>query len=176
VAGFAKRARAVRLAVFDVDGVFTDGTLWLGMDGREQLKAFNILDGLGVKLLHAAGVRTAIITGRSSTAVAKRARELDIADVLQGAGDKVKAFERLLRKHALDASACAYMGDDLPDLAVMKRCGLAVAPSNAVAVVKRHAHLVTRAGGGRGAVRELCERLLEAQGRADLVSGETAVK
>jgi 3-deoxy-D-manno-octulosonate 8-phosphate phosphatase (KDO 8-P phosphatase) len=174
VAGFAKRARGVRLAVFDVDGVFTDGTLWIGMDGREQLKAFNILDGLGVKLLHAAGIGTAIITGRSSAAVAKRARELDIGDVIQGAGDKAKAFERLLRKHGLEASACAYMGDDLPDLAVMKRCGLAAAPQNAVAAVKRAAHVVTQAAGGRGAVRELCERLLEAQGRADLVSGETA--
>ena len=173
MAGFAKRARGVRLAVFDVDGVFTDGTLWLGMDGREQAKAFNILDGLGVKLLHAAGIGTAIITGRTSAAVAKRARELDIGDVIQGAGDKVKAFERLLRKHGLEASACAYMGDDLPDLAVMRRCGLAVAPPNAVDAVKRAAHLVTRAGGGRGAVRELCERVLLAQGRADLVSGET---
>lgn len=175
MAGFAKRARGVRLAIFDVDGVFTDGTLWLGMDGKEQVKAFNIVDGLGVKLLHAAGVRTAIITGRSSAAVAKRASELDVGDVVQGAADKVKAFERLLRKHGLDASACAYMGDDLPDLAVMKRSGLAVAPANAVEAVKRAAHLVTRAGGGRGAVRELCERILHAQGRGDLVSGEAGV-
>jgi 3-deoxy-D-manno-octulosonate 8-phosphate phosphatase (KDO 8-P phosphatase) len=176
VAGFSKRARAVRLAIFDVDGVFTDGTLWLGMDGKEQLKAFNILDGHGVKMLQAGGVRTAIITGRSSAAVAKRGRELGIGDVIQGAGDKVKAFEGLLRKHGLEAAECAYMGDDLPDLAVMKRCGLAVAPANAAAAVKREAHLVTRAAGGRGAVRELCERLLVAVGRGDIVSGELPVK
>lgn len=172
MAGFAKRARGVRLAVFDVDGVFTDGTLWLGMDGKEFVKAFNILDGHGVKMLQSAGVRTAIITGRSSTAVAKRARELGMGDVVQGAADKVKAFHGLLRRHRLEAAQCAYMGDDLPDLPVMQLCGVAAAPSNAVAAVKRASHLVTRAAGGAGAVRELCERLLEAQGHADIVRGK----
>ena len=176
MAGIDRRARDVRLAVFDVDGVFTDGTLWLGMDGREQVKPFDIHDGHGVKMLQAGGVRTAIITGRKSGAVAARARELGIGDLIQGARDKVKAFERLLRRYRLDASECAYMGDDLPDLGVMQRCGFAVAPANAIGAVRDRALLVTRAAGGRGAVRELCERILVAQGRRDLVSGATPVR
>lgn len=175
MAGFDKRARRVRLAIFDVDGVFTDGTLLYGMNGREQTKAFHILDGHGVKMLQAGGVRAAILSGRKSGAVAERARQLGIGEVMQGEADKVKAFERLLGRTKLDASECAYMGDDLPDLAVMKRCGLAAAPANAVAAVKRAAHLVTKAAGGKGAVRELCERILAAQGREDLVSGEKPV-
>lgn len=173
MAGFDKRARRVRLAIFDVDGVFTDGTLWLGMDGKEQLKAFNILDGHGVKMLQAGGVKAALLSGRKSDAVAVRARDLGIAEVIQGKSEKVKPFEALLRKHGLEASECAYMGDDLPDLPVMLRCGVAIAPSNAIAAVKRAAHLVTKAHGGRGAVREACERLLNAMGRGDLVKGET---
>lgn len=159
-----ERARGVRLAIFDVDGVLTDGTLYIGAQG-ESLKAFNILDGHGVKMLQAAGVDAAIISGRASEATAVRARELAIAHVVQGASDKVAAFERLLHELHLDPGACAFVGDDLPDLAVMERCGLAVAVANAVDAVKARAHYVTRAGGGRGAVREFCELVLRAQGR-----------
>ena len=159
-----KRARAVRLAIFDVDGVMTDGTLFIGAQG-EAFKAFNILDGHGVKMLQSAGVATAIISGRSSDAVARRAAELAIAHVVQGSSDKVAAFEQLIAGLALAAEQCAFVGDDLPDLAVMRRCGLAVAVANAADAVKSAAHYVTRASGGRGAVREFCELVLRAQGQ-----------
>ena len=159
----AERARRVRLAIFDVDGVMTDGTLYYGPRG-EAMKAFNILDGHGLKLLQKAGIATAILSGRKSTAVAKRARELAIAHVIQGTGDdKVPAFEALVKKAGVRADACSFMGDDVQDLPVMSRCGFAVAVVNAVEAVKSQAHYVTRAHGGRGAVREFCDLLLEAR-------------
>ena len=158
------RARAVRLAIFDVDGVMTDGTIYLGAQG-EAFKAFNILDGHGVKMLQSAGVAIAIISGRSSEAVARRAAELSITHVVQGAADKVAAFESLTARLGMAPRDCAFMGDDLPDLPVMQRCGLAVAVANAVDAVKSAAHYVTRASGGRGAVREFCELVLRAQGQ-----------
>jgi 3-deoxy-D-manno-octulosonate 8-phosphate phosphatase (KDO 8-P phosphatase) len=160
-----ERARAVRLAIFDVDGVMTDGTLYIGAQG-EAFKAFNILDGHGVKMLQAAGVAAAILSGRKSEAVAHRARELSIAHVVQGAANKVAAFERLAGALGVAPSACAFVGDDLPDLEVMKRCGLAVAVAGAVEEVKAAAHYVTRAAGGKGAVREFCELVLRARARA----------
>jgi 3-deoxy-D-manno-octulosonate 8-phosphate phosphatase (KDO 8-P phosphatase) len=159
-----ERARAVRLAIFDVDGVLTDGTLYIGPTG-EAMKAFNILDGHGVKMLQHAGIATAIISGRTSEAVTWRARELAIAHVEQGCSDKVAAFEALASKLALTPEQCAFVGDDLPDLPVMRRCGFAVAVCNAAEAVKRCAHYVTRAHGGRGAVREFCELVLEARGQ-----------
>ncbi len=160
-----ERARLVRLAIFDVDGVMTDGTLYIGAQG-EAFKAFNILDGHGVKMLQAAGIATAIISGRSSEAVTRRAAELGIAHVVQGSADKVAAFEALRTRLGVDATACAFVGDDLPDLDVMRRCGLAVAVDNAVQAVKEAAHYVTRARGGGGAVREFCEMVLRARGAA----------
>lgn len=159
------RASRVRLAIFDVDGVMTDGTLYIGESG-EAFKAFNILDGHGIKMLQAAGVATAIISGRTSPAVARRAAELGIEHVKQASADKVADFERLAAALGLDAAQCAFVGDDVPDLAVMRRCGLAVAVANAVDAVKQAAHHVTQASGGRGAVREFCELVLRAQGRA----------
>ena len=160
----AGRARVLRLAIFDVDGVLTDGALYFDAQG-EAFKAFNILDGHGLKLLQKAGVATAILSGRKSKAVTKRAGELSIEHVIQGAGDdKVPAFERLLKKLRLDAASCSYMGDDLQDLPVMRRCGLAVAVANAVDAVKAEAHYVTLATGGRGAVREFCDLVLRARG------------
>lgn len=164
-----ERARAVRLAIFDVDGVLTDGTLYIGAQG-EAFKAFNILDGHGVKMLQAAGITTAIISGRSSEAVSRRAAELGIAHVVQGSSDKVAALDELVAALGLEASACAFVGDDLPDLGAMRRCGFAVAVANATDGVKAAAHYVTRASGGRGAVREFCELVLRAQGQLDRVS------
>ena len=158
-----RRARAVRLAIFDVDGVMTDGTIYLGASG-EAFKAFDIQDGHGVKMLQGAGIATAILSGRSSEAVSVRARELAIAHVIQGSGDKAAAFEKLRGELAVEANECAFVGDDLPDLEVMRRCGLAVAVANAVEEVKAAAHYVTRAAGGRGAVREFCELVLRERG------------
>ena len=160
-----QRARRVRLAIFDVDGVMTDGSLWFGPRG-EALKVFNILDGHGIKLLQKAGIDTAIISGRKSAHVAKRARELSIAHVIQGTGDeKAPAFEGLLAEVGVREEACSFMGDDIQDLPVMTRCGFAVAVANAVDEVKAKAHYVTRAHGGRGAIREFCDLVLRAQGR-----------
>jgi 3-deoxy-D-manno-octulosonate 8-phosphate phosphatase (KDO 8-P phosphatase) len=158
----AERARAVRLAIFDVDGVMTDGTLYIGARG-ESFKAFNILDGHGMKMLQSAGIATAIISGRSCEAVERRAAELAIAHVVQGCADKVATFEALRARLGVEAAACSFMGDDLPDLAVMQRCGFAVAVANAVEPVKQAAHYVTRASGGRGAVREFCDLVLTAR-------------
>jgi 3-deoxy-D-manno-octulosonate 8-phosphate phosphatase (KDO 8-P phosphatase) len=123
-------------------------------------------------MLQSAGVATAIISGRSSQAVARRAAELAIAHVVQGSADKARAFEELIAALALEPAQCAFVGDDLPDLAVMRRCGLAVAVANAVDAVKSSAHYVTRASGGKGAVSEFCELVLRAQGQ---LAGETAV-
>ena len=159
-----ERARTVRLAIFDVDGVLTDGTLWIGAQG-EAFKAFNILDGHGVKMLQAAGIDTAILSGRDSEAVLRRAAELGIRHVVQGASDKLAAFEELLAQSGYRAQACSFMGDDLPDLPVLQRCGFAVAVANAVDAVKAAAHYVTQASGGRGAVREFSDLVLRAQGQ-----------
>jgi 3-deoxy-D-manno-octulosonate 8-phosphate phosphatase (KDO 8-P phosphatase) len=161
----AARARAVRLAVFDVDGVMTDGTLYFGAQG-EAFKAFNTLDGHGLKMLQSGGIATAILSGRSSQAVALRAAELGIRHVVQGAEDKVAAFEEMRTRLGVEAAACAFVGDDLPDLAVMQRCGFAVAVANASDPVKSAAHYVTRAVGGRGAVREFCDLVLRAKALA----------
>jgi 3-deoxy-D-manno-octulosonate 8-phosphate phosphatase (KDO 8-P phosphatase) len=161
-----ERARRVRLMLFDVDGVLTDGRLWYGPQG-EQFKAFHAHDGHGMKLLAAAGIRLALLSGRESAAVTQRAAELGIKLVLQGIADKRAAFEALLAQLALDAGAAGYMGDELVDLPVLRRCGFACAPGEAPELVRQHAHYVSRAAAGGGAVREVCEFVLRAQGRLD---------
>jgi 3-deoxy-D-manno-octulosonate 8-phosphate phosphatase (KDO 8-P phosphatase) len=161
----AARARAVRLAIFDVDGVMTDGTVFLGPRG-EEFKAFNILDGHGVKMLQEAGVATAIISGRRSPAVARRARELEMGHVEQGAKDKLATFRRLARRVGVAPRECAYMGDDIPDVAVMRACGFAVSVPNGSREARAAAHWVTKAPGGHGAVREFCELVLRSRRRA----------
>ena len=157
------RARKIRLAAFDVDGVLTDGALYY-TDSGEELKAFNVHDGHGMKMLKDSGIALAIISSRRSGALEARARNLGVELLYQGVADKLAAFEALLARCAVDASACAYAGDDLVDLPVLRRCGLAVAVPDAPALVRGHAHYVTRARGGHGAVRELCELILQAQG------------
>lgn len=157
------RARAVRMLVFDVDGVLTDGSLFYG-DHGEEYKAFNSRDGHGIKMLRATGIATAIITGRTSQVVIHRARNLGIAHIFQGAEDKLAAFEKLLDASGLTAGEIAYMGDDVVDLPVLRRCGLAITVPDAPAEVKARCHLVTRAAAGRGAAREACEHIMQAQG------------
>ncbi|UCD68220.1 MAG: HAD hydrolase family protein [Betaproteobacteria bacterium] len=159
----SRRASQVRLALFDVDGVMTDGTLFVSEQG-ESFKPFNILDGLGLKLLKASGVTTGFLTGRSSASVKTRASELAIEHLIQGAEDKLQAYADLCKRLGLDEFQVCYMGDDLPDLPVLRRCGLALSPPNAVKQVREQAHFVTRTGGGRGAVREACELIMQAQG------------
>jgi 3-deoxy-D-manno-octulosonate 8-phosphate phosphatase (KDO 8-P phosphatase) len=161
-----QRARQVRLALFDVDGVMTDGTLFVSGQG-ESFKPFNILDGLGLKLLKSSGVATGILTGRSSAAVSARAGELDIDHLIQGANDKLRAYIDLQQQLGLDDEQICYMGDDLPDLPVLRRCGLALSPPGAVDEVRSEVHFVTRTQGGKGAVREACELIMRAQGSWD---------
>jgi 3-deoxy-D-manno-octulosonate 8-phosphate phosphatase (KDO 8-P phosphatase) len=158
-----RRARAVRMIVFDVDGVLTDGSLFFGDDGQEY-KAFNSRDGHGIKMLRASGVETGIITGRTSQVVLHRARNLGITRIYQGAEDKLEAFAALLSSCGLDAGQIAYMGDDVVDLPVLRRCGLAITVPEAPEEVKARCHLVTRAAAGRGAAREACELIMRAQG------------
>lgn len=160
------RARRVRLAIFDVDGVLTDGSLYLS-DSGEEMKAFNTQDGHGMKMLQATGVELAIITGRSSRCVELRARNLGISLLFQGASDKLAVYRDLIASLGLSPEETAYMGDDLIDLPVMRQCGFALAVPDAPDVVKRHAHYVTRRQGGRGAVREACEFLMRMQDTFD---------
>jgi 3-deoxy-D-manno-octulosonate 8-phosphate phosphatase (KDO 8-P phosphatase) len=159
------RARRIRLAAFDVDGVLTDGTLYY-TDSGEELKAFNVLDGHGMKMLQESGVPLAIVSSRSSRCVEHRARNLGIELLIQGAADKSSALDELLRRCGIGAGAVAYAGDDLVDLPVMRRCGLALTVPDAPAIVRHHAHYVTRARGGRGAAREMCDLILRARGGA----------
>ena len=154
----------MRLVIFDVDGVLTDGRLWYG-PGGEELKAFHAFDGHGVKLLRMAGLDTAIISGRTSQAVAERAKELGIEHVVQGADDKRQAFEGMLRRLKVKRDATAYMGDDVVDLPILTRCGFACAPHEAPEDVRRRAHYIASASAGHGAAREVCEFILEAQGK-----------
>ena len=160
------RAHRIRLALFDVDGVLTDGTIYLSERG-EEMKAFNILDGLGLKMLAASGIVTALLSGRKSKMVALRAKEIGIAHLMQGVDDKLEVYHRLLRKLDLAEEETSFMGDDLPDLPVLRRCGLAFSVPNAPEIVRNHVHYVTSAPGGRGAAREACEFLLRARGALD---------
>ncbi|AOU99030.1 hypothetical protein BI364_14720 [Acidihalobacter yilgarnensis] len=159
-----ERARAVRLMVFDVDGVLTDGRLFLGDDGQEY-KSFNSRDGHGMRMLKDSGVTLAILTGRRSQVVSRRAADLDIEHVIQGRRDKLPAFEDLLSTLALPPSAAAFVGDDLVDLPVMRRAGLGIAVADAAPEVLAHAHWVTTRAGGQGAAREACELIMRAQGQ-----------
>jgi len=158
-----ERARRVRLLSCDVDGVLTDGKLYYADDGSE-LKAFSTLDGLGLKMLHESGVVVAWITGSSTPAVTRRARHLGVAHVILGAENKLAPWERLRGELGFAADECAHIGDDLPDLALLARCGLAVTVPHAPEAIRRQAHYVTRADGGAGAVREVCELILTARG------------
>jgi 3-deoxy-D-manno-octulosonate 8-phosphate phosphatase (KDO 8-P phosphatase) len=157
-----ERMRRLKLMIFDVDGVLTDGTLYFSETGAE-LKAFNVRDGHGIKMLKESGVEIAILSARRSRAVDARAAELGLTLVEQGAGDKAKAFEVLIARVRVPAEAVGYMGDDLVDLPVLTRCGLAVSVPDAPELVRARVHHVTRAPGGRGAVREICEAIMRAQ-------------
>lgn len=156
-------AKQIKLLIMDVDGVLTDGRIFITASG-EELKAFNTLDGHGLKMLQSTGVQLAIITGRAAPGVAHRARGLGIDHYYEGVHDKRGVFAELLAKTGLQAEQCAYIGDDVVDLPVMSRVGFAVAVPDAPSFVRQHAHFVTGSQGGCGAVRELCELILQAQG------------
>jgi len=162
-AAVIRRAKAVKLLVMDVDGILTDGRVFCTAGGGTQV-AFDIQDGHGIKLALRAGLRLAIITGRESEVVTQRARELGIAELHQQALDKLVVFQELVARHRLTPSQVACMGDDLLDLPLLLRAGLAITVPGAVDEVRAAAHYVTRRPGGRGAVRETIELLLKAQG------------
>jgi 3-deoxy-D-manno-octulosonate 8-phosphate phosphatase (KDO 8-P phosphatase) len=157
-----ERARAVRLMIFDVDGVLTDGTLLYG-PGGEELKAFSAHDGHGLKMLAASGVACALLSGRRSAAVVARAKELGIEHVWQGIDDKLAAFQQLSAELRLPSEHCGFMGDELVDLPVLTRCGFACAPREAPEAVRGRVHYVSEAPAGRGAAREVCELVMRAQ-------------
>jgi 3-deoxy-D-manno-octulosonate 8-phosphate phosphatase (KDO 8-P phosphatase) len=171
-AALAARARRIGLAIFDVDGVMTDGRIYLGESG-EEMKAFNVLDGHGIKMLRESGIEVAILSGRRARCVERRAGELGIKHVIQGAGEKLPVFFDLLARLQLAPAQACYMGDDLVDLPVLRACGLAFTGPDAPAEVKRSAHHVTRRRGGEGAVRDACETLMRLRSRQVRASGRT---
>lgn len=158
-----EKAASIRLIVFDVDGVLTDGSLFIGDDGQEY-KAFNSKDGHGMVMLQQSGVEIAIITGRTSEVVRIRMAGLGIQRVYQGKREKLPAYEELKQLSGFSDQQIAYVGDDVVDLPVMTKVGFAIAVQDAHPLAKQHAHWVTPSGGGRGAGREVCELIMDAQG------------
>jgi 3-deoxy-D-manno-octulosonate 8-phosphate phosphatase (KDO 8-P phosphatase) len=162
---FRAKASAIRMILFDVDGVLTDGTFW--RVGEEEVKRFHSRDGVGLVLARRAGLKLGLISGRRSTAVSARAEELQMHFVRLGAGDKGAALEEAMAQEAFTVSQIAFMGDDLPDLPVLLKVGLSATVADAPLEVRSRVDYVTRARGGHGAVRELIEQILLAQGRLD---------
>ncbi len=163
----AKRAKQIQVLLMDVDGTMTDGSVMLASqsDGSAlEIKTFDAHDGQGLTLAVTAGLRTGVITGRSSAALRRRCKELDVEFVYEKQGHKIAAYEDVLRKTGAKESEVAFLGDDLPDLTIMERVGLAVAVGNATPEVRRAAHYTTRATGGKGAVREMVELILKSKG------------
>lgn len=158
-----EKAKAIRLLLLDVDGVLTDGTLLYSSSG-EEYKAFNTQDGFGITLLHQAGIECGVITARRSEMVQRRAEELKMQHIYQGARKKNEAFRTILKNTGFKPFEVAYMGDDWLDLVLLQQVGLALAPANAAVEVKEKAHYVTPRSGGQGAVRDACDLLLAARG------------
>ncbi|WP_028101592.1 KdsC family phosphatase [Pseudoduganella violaceinigra] len=170
-ADLVARAAKVRLFIFDVDGVLTDGSLSYGAQG-ELMKTFNVHDGLGIKLLQESGVKTAIISARITAITNARAKDLGIDYVHQGGHDKLTPFKALLNELGLAEEQVAFIGDDVVDLPLLRRVGFAVSVPNGRKEAQRHAHYITGAAGGRGAVREACEFVLHAQGSYERVMAQ----
>lgn len=171
-----ERAAGIKLIVFDVDGVLTDGKIIIGTSG-ELFKSFDAHDGLGISLLRLAGIKTAVITGRNSQIVSLRSVELKIDEVYQGATNKLEALRDLQKKYAVDLNEIAYVGDDLMDIPVLESVGLACAVNNAVKEVKEAAHYIATKGGGNGAVRQIAELILTAKGKwAGIIASYTNQK
>ncbi len=163
-----KRASTVKMIVMDVDGTLTDGSIFVLPDG-EEVKAYNVKDGLGILLAQLAGIKTAIITGKTSKSLEMRAKKLRIDELHQGVLDKKPVLDAILKKHHLTAEEVAYIGDDIGDLEVIRSVGLAAAVADAHPAIKKHCHFICRQSGGRGAVRELIEFILESQEKWGIV-------
>lgn len=160
-------ASRLRLLFIDIDGVLTDGALYYDASG-EALKRFHVHDGLGLKLLQQCGIAIAAISGRSSAMVERRLHELGVDDIMQGHEQKLQLAEAVLLRRGLSWAACAAMGDDLPDLPLLHRAALSIAPANANAEIRSRVHWVTDAAGGNGAVREMADALIDARGQREL--------
>ncbi|HEB83265.1 MAG TPA: 3-deoxy-manno-octulosonate-8-phosphatase KdsC [Gammaproteobacteria bacterium] len=158
-----EKAKNIKLVIFDIDGVMTDGSLFFDNQG-EEYKAFNSLDGHGLRMLQECGVKVAVITGRQSKLVQHRMHDLGVNLLYQGYRDKTPAFELLLKEVNLTKDEITYVGDDVVDLPIMSQLDFAIAVQNAHPFVKQHAHWITERSGGRGAVRDVCEFILEAKG------------
>ncbi|MFN7097127.1 MAG: KdsC family phosphatase [Gammaproteobacteria bacterium] len=156
------KAKQIKLLILDVDGVMTDGRI-IVTDKGEEVKSFYVQDGLGIQLLQETGLHVAVITGRNSPSVTARIKNLKIPHLYQGQINKIQAYEELLQTLQLQPAQTAHIGDDLPDIALFKRVGLAIAVPNAVQLAKEHAHWITTAAGGNGAIREACDFILKAQ-------------
>ncbi len=157
-----EKLKKIKLLILDVDGVMTDGSIIIDDEGHE-LKSFNVRDGHGIKILQRYGVKVVILTGRKSKVVEYRAKDLEIEDVYQGTLNKKEVFEKILDKRKLSADKVAYIGDDIVDIPVLKRVGFSVAVDDALDIVKKSVDYVTKNSGGHGAVREVCEMILQAQ-------------
>lgn len=162
------RAKKIKLLILDIDGVMTDGRIVYG-DYGDELKFFDVLDGFGILLVRRADIGVVIITAKGSKVVKMRVKELSIDGLYQNSTDKLKVFNKVLKKFRVAPEEVCFVGDDLVDLPVLKRVGLAVAVPNAVDEVKSHAHMVTSKMGGRGAVREICDFLIKSQGKWDKI-------
>ena len=166
-----KVASTIELVVFDVDGVLTDGQLYFSENGEES-KGFSTLDGQGIKMLQRSGIQTAIITGRSSELVKRRANNLSVEHLYQGREDKVIALKELLEEIKVEPSSVCYVGDDLPDLGAIRYVGMGIAVANAHSFVLQHSDGQTEKRGGHGAARELCDFILQAQGKLDTIHAQ----
>ncbi|HKO88738.1 MAG TPA: 3-deoxy-D-manno-octulosonate 8-phosphate phosphatase [Burkholderiales bacterium] len=162
----AARAKPLRFMAFDVDGVLTDGSLYLS-DSGEELKVFNTLDGQGLKFLQEDGIELALITARNSKVVAHRAANLGITRLHQGIEDKLACFDRIRSELGLQWAECGYMGDDLPDLRILCRCGFSAAPANAAEALHSRVHYLSKSRGGQGAVRDVVDHILRSRGTLD---------
>jgi len=161
--GLQRKLKRVKLLIFDVDGVLTDNTVWIG-NGKNEYKRFNIADGMAVYIARRAGIPTALISGRKSPATASRARELKITDLYQETGPKRGPFDKLLKKYGLSPDEVAFMGDDIIDVAVMKLAGVSVTVPHAPSYVKRFADIITKRPAGMGAAREFVDMVIKAKG------------
>ncbi len=159
-----EKLRKIKLLIMDVDGVMTDGRIIMDDEGRE-IKNFNVRDGHGIKLLQRYGIKVALLTGRQSNVVKHRAKDLEIKDVYQKVYNKKEVFDKILKKHKISADEAAFIGDDIIDIPVLKRVGFSVAVADAMEIVKKSVHYVSQNKGGNGAVREVCEMILHAQGK-----------
>ena len=167
--GLLERIKKIRVLILDIDGVMTDGHIIYSIYG-DELKFFDVQDGFGITLLRRAGIKSVIITAKKSRIVKLRARDMKVEKAYQGYTVKLKAFEDVIKRFRVKPEEVCFIGDDLIDLPILKRVGLAVAVPNAVEEVKQHAHLVTSRAGGHGGVRELCDLILKSQGKWDLAT------